>query len=108
MFAQWYIYQCKRKVLTKKQEDVKAHVGEKRSKTIGNINQDQKELHLLSNLRDKKTNCPGKMSIKLFTKRSLYEMCEVNLFWKHNHSTECYDLSIFHEMFPATKQIFEE
>ena len=80
MFAQWYICQCKRKVLTKRQEEVKAHVHEQRSKAIGNINQDQKELHLLSNLRDKKTNCPSKMSIKLFTKRSINEMREVKLF----------------------------
>ena len=48
------------------------------------------------------------MSIKLFTKRSVNEMCEVKLFWNHNHSVECYHLKTFHAMLPATKQTFEE
>ena len=107
-FSQWYICQCERKKLTKKQEDAKSKVQERRNKAIGNKNNDTKEFHLLSNLRNKKTNCPSKMSIKLFTKRSANEMCEVKLFWNHNHSTECYHLKTFHEILPATKQTFEE
>ena len=113
-FSQWYICQCERKKLTKKQEEAKSKVQERRNKALGNQNKDQKELHLLSNLRNKKTNCPSKMSIKLFTKRSANEMCEVKLFWNHNHSTECYHLLhikciiTFHEILPATKQTFEE
>ena len=107
-FAQWYICQCERKKLTKKQQEAKAQVQERRNKAIGNRNKDQKELHLLSTLRDKKTNCPSKMSIKLFTKRSVNEMCEVKLFWNHDHSPECYHLKTFHAMLPTTKQTFEE
>ena len=30
------------------------------------------------------------------------------MFWNHNHSTDCYHLKTFHEMFPATKHTFEE
>ena len=107
-FSQWYICQCERRKLTKKQVEAKSKVQERRNKALANQNKDQKELHLLSNLRNKKTNCPSKMSIKLFTKRSANEMCEVKLFWNHNHSTECYHLNTFHEILPATKQTFEE
>ena len=67
-FSQWYFCQCERKKLTKKQEEAKSKVQERRKKAIGNKNNDTKELHLLSNLRNKKTNCPSKMSIKLLPK----------------------------------------
>ena len=60
LFLQWYICQCERKKLTKKQEEAKSKVQERRNKAYGNQNKDQKELHLLSNLRNKKTNCQAK------------------------------------------------
>ena len=46
-------------------------------------------------LRNKKTECPARFTLKVHNKRSFTvskhttHPCEVNLFWGHNHSTTC-------------------
>ena len=58
---------------------------------------------LLSKIRDKKTDCDSKLSIKIFTKRPWDEMCEAELWWNHNHSVNSYHLQSFCPILPSTK-----
>ena len=78
-FARWYICQCKRKKLTKKQESAKKKVQDKKhlQRQAHPKNTVPEQLDLLSKTRDKKTDCDSKLSIKIFTKRPWNEMCEV-------------------------------
>ena len=41
--------------------------------------ENSEKIHLLSNLRDKKTDCPSKMSLKIHTTQLLDDLCEVEL-----------------------------
>ena len=108
-FARWYICQCKRKKLTKKQEAAKRKAQEKKQlqKQSHPMNTEPQKLDLLSNNRDKKTDCESKMSIKIFTKRTSKEMCEVELWWNHNHSVNSFHLQSFCPILPSTKAAFE-
>jgi len=108
-FARWYICQCKRKKLTKKQEAAKRKAQEKKQlqKQSHPMNTEPQQLDLLSKNRDKKTDCESKMSIKIFTKRTSEEMCEVGLWWNHNHSVDSFHLQSFCPILPSTKAAFE-
>ena len=108
-FARWYICQCKRKKLTKKQEAAKRKAQEKKQlqKQSHPMNTEPQKLDLLSKNRDKKTDCESKMSIKIFTKRTSKEMCEVELWWNHNHSINSFHLQSFCPILPSTKAAFE-
>ena len=108
-FARWYICQCKRKKLTKKQEAAKRKAQEKKQlqKQSHPMNTEPQKLDLLSKNRDKKTDCESKMSFKIFTKRTSKEMCEVELWWNHNHSVNSFHLQSFCPILPSTKAAFE-
>ena len=56
------------------------------------MNNESQQLDLLSKNRDKKTDCESRMSVKIFTKRAHDEMCEVELWWNHNHSVNSFHL----------------
>ena len=71
------------------------------------MNTDPDQLDLLSKSRDKKTDCESRMSVKIFTKRTRDEMCEVELWWNHNHSVNSYHVQSFCPILPATKAAFE-
>ncbi|KAL9978127.1 hypothetical protein ACROYT_G015612 [Oculina patagonica] len=108
-FARWYICQCKRKKLTKKQEAAKAEAQKKKQfqKQPHPMNTETNQLDLLSKNRDKKTDCGSKLSIKIFTKRTRDEMCEVELWWNHNHSVNSFHLQSFCPILLSTKAAFE-
>ncbi|KAL9977493.1 hypothetical protein ACROYT_G014901 [Oculina patagonica] len=94
-FARWYICQCKRKKLTKKQEAAKAEAQKKKQfqKQPHPMNTETNQLDLLSKNRDKKTDCGSK--------------CEVELWWNHNHSVNSFHLQSFCPILPSTKAAFE-
>ena len=73
IYARWYICQCKRKKLTKKQVAAKEAAlkrKEKRHRTHkDNSDKEGCKLHLLSKAREKKTDCDSKMSIRINRKK---------------------------------------
>ena len=110
VYARWYICQCKRKKLTKKQEAEKEAAKKRKEKRHGihkeNIANEGSDLHLLSKTRDKKTDCDSKMAIRIHTNRKVSELCEIELWWNHNHSVDCFHLTSFCSILPATKDKF--
>ena len=108
-FARWYICQCKRKKLTKKQDAAKrkAQLKKQLQRQSHPMNNESEQLDLLSKNRDKKTDCDSKMSVKIFTKRATDEMCEVELWWNHNHSVNSFHLQSFCPILSSTKAAFE-
>ena len=108
-FARWYICQCKRKKLTKKQDAAKrkAQLKKQLQRQSHPMNNESEQLDLLSKNRDKKTDCDSKMSVKIFTKRATDEMCEVELWWNHNHSVNSFHLQSFCPILSSTKVAFE-
>ena len=112
LLSRWYICQCKRKNLTKKQQEARNLTVRKRQKKFGtnpqNISSENREFHLLSTLRDKKTDCPSKMSIKLFPMNAVENVCHVELWWTHNHSIDCFHLKSFSQILPATTETFND
>ena len=107
LLSKWYICQCQRKKLTKKQQDEKNRTLKKRQKKLGTNPQNiDSELHLLSTARDKKTSCPSKMSIKLLPINAVENVCQVQLWWTHNHSTDCFHIQTFGQISPATAETF--
>ena len=108
VYARWYICQCKRKKLTKKQAMEKEAARKRKEKRNGthkeNIGRNAENgIHLLSRTRDKKTDCDSKMAIRIYTKKQLSELCEIELWWNHNHSVDCFHLTSFCPILPATK-----
>ena len=67
------------------------------------MNTTEDQFHLLSKNRDKKTDYQSKMSVKIFTKRAINEMCEVEL----NHSVNSFHLQSFCPILPSTKATFQ-
>ena len=112
LLSKWYICQCQRKKLTKKQQEAKTLVMKKRQQKLGTNPQNtlvnDAELHLLSTARDKKTDCPSKMSIKLLPKHSVGHVCHVQLWWTHNHSIDCFHIQSFGQILPATMETFND
>ena len=110
VYARWYICQCKRKNLTKKQAAEKEAAKKRKEKRHGTHKENSvnggSELHLLSKTRDKKTDCDSKMAIRVHTNRKLSELCEIELWWNHNHSVDCFHLTSFCSILPATKDKF--
>ena len=47
------------------------------------------------------------MSIKMFTRRTIKEICEVELWWNHNHSVNSFHLRSFCPILPSTNAAFE-
>lgn len=87
VYARWYICQCKRKKLTKKQEAEKEAAKKRKEKRHGTHNEkianEGSYLHLLSKTRDKKTDCDSMMTIQIHTNRKVSELCEIELWWNH-------------------------
>ena len=111
VYARWYICQCKRKKLTKKQAMEKEAAKKRKEKRYGthkeNIGRNEENgIHLLSRTRDKKTDCDSKMAIRIYRKKQLSELCEIELWWNHNHSVDCFHLTSFCPILPATKDKF--
>ena len=112
IYARWYICQCKRNKLTKKQVAAKEAAlkrKEKRHRTHkDNSDKEGCKLHLLSKAREKKTDCDSKMSIRINRKKSagMPFLCEIELWWNHNHSVDCFHLTSFCPILPATKETF--
>ena len=84
IYVRWFICQCKRKKLTKKQaaeKEAAAARTEKRHGTQkGNSGKEQCNLHLLSKAREKKTNNSEiKVSVKIFTNNQMNHLCEIQL-----------------------------
>ena len=100
--------------MPKKKIDKKATGGKnrtlkKRQKKLGTNPQNiDSELHLLSTARDKKTGCPSKMSIKLLPINAVENICQVQLWWTHNHSTDCFHIQTFGQISPATTETFHD
>ena len=109
LFAQWYICECKRKPLSRKQQQAKEEAKRRKQKRYGthasNIVVSDK-IHLLSNVRNKKTDCQSKMAIKIATTAVNGNTCEVELWWNHNHSVDSHHLTSFSAILPATKDKF--
>lgn len=109
LFAQWYICECKRKELSRKQKEAKEEAMKRRQNRHGthaaNVEASEK-IHLLSNIRDKKTDCESKMAIKVRTTAVEGNVCDVELWWNHNHSVDCHHLTTFSPILPATKHKF--
>jgi hypothetical protein len=108
-FAQWYICECKRKELSTNQKEAKREAIKRRQKRHGTHaanSEDIDTIHLLSNIRDKKTNCESKMAITVRTKAVEGNVCEVKLWWNHNHSVNCHHLTTFSQILPATRHKF--
>ena len=101
IYARWYICQCKRKKLTKKQVAAKEAAlkrKEKRHRTHkDNSDKEGCKLHLLSKAREKKTDCDSKMSIRINRKKTtgMPFLCEIELWWNHNHRVDCFHLTSF-------------
>lgn len=112
LLSRWYICQCKKKKLTKKQQDAQKIANQKRRNKLktnpNNSSQEDAQLHPLSGVRNKKTECASKMSIKVLPKNNMENICQVQLWWTHNHSTDCFHLQSFSQIMPATKQTFED
>ena len=82
---------------------------EKRHRTHkDNSDKDGCKLHLLSKAREKKTDCESKMSIRINRKKSagMPFLCEIELWCNHNHSVDCFHLTSFCPILPATKETF--
>ena len=93
--------------MTKKQQEEKNRTLKKRQKKLGTNPQNiDSELHLLSTAQDKKTSCPSKMSIKLLPINAVENVCQVQLWWTHNHSTDCFHIQTFGQISPATTETF--
>ena len=108
-FAQWYICECKRKELSKNQKEAKNEAIKRRQKRHGTHAANSKvtdEIHLPSKIRDKKTDCESKIAIKVRTKAAEGNVCEVELWWNHNHSVTCHHLTTFSQILPATRHKF--
>ena len=109
-FAQWYICECKRKELSKNLKEAKSEALKRRQKRHGTHAANSKvtdEIHLLSNIRDKKkTDCESKMAIKVRTKAVEQNVCEVELWWNHNHSVNCHHLTTLSQILPSTRHKF--
>lgn len=109
LLSKWYICQCQRKKLTKKQQEAKNRTLKKRQVKLGTNSQNvDAELHLLSTARDKKTGCPSKMSIKLLPINAIDNVCHVQLWWTHNHSIDCFHIQTFGQILPATTETFHD
>lgn len=98
------------KKLTKKQAMEKEAARKRKEKRYGthkeNIGRNEKNgIHLLSRTRAK-TDCDSKMAIRIYTKKQLSELCEIELWWNHNHSVDCFHLTSFCPILPATKDKF--
>ena len=110
VYVRWYICQCKRKKLTKKQAMEKEAARKRKEKRYAmhkeNIGNEEHGIHLLSKTRDKKTDCDSKMAIRIYRKKQLSELCEIELWWNHNHSVDCFHLTSFCPILPATKDKF--
>ena len=61
---------------------------------------------MLSNIRDKKTDCQSKMVIKICTLAEQGYTCEVELWWNHNHSIDRHHLTTSSPILPASKDKF--
>ncbi|XP_028412191.1 uncharacterized protein LOC114535014 [Dendronephthya gigantea] len=108
-FAQWYICECKRKTLSRNQKEAKAEAMKRRQErhcTHAANAETTDKIHLLSNIRDKKTDCESKMVIKVRTKAVEEIVCDVELWWNHNHSVNCHHLTTFSQILPATRHKF--
>ena len=81
LFAGQYICQCKRKKLTKRQEDAKKKAQQRKQlrRQAHPMNTTEDQFDLLSKNRDKKTDCQSKMSVKIFTKCAIKLMKCVKL-----------------------------
>ena len=110
IYAQWYICQCKRKKLTKKQVTEKEAALKRKQKRHGthkdNSGMEGCDLHLLSKAREKKTDCNSKMSIRINRNKKMPYQCEIDLWWNHNHSVHCFYLTSFCPILPATRDKF--
>ena len=110
IYAQWYICQCKRKKLTKKQVTEKEAALKRKQKRHGthkdNSGMEGCDLHLLSKAREKKTDCNSKMSIRINRNKKMPYQCEIDLWWNHNHSVHCFHLTSFCPILPATRDKF--
>ena len=97
------------KKLTKQQEDAKKKTLQRKQmqRQAHPMNTAADQLDLLSKTRDKKTDCQSKMCVEIFTKRARDEMCEVELWWNHNHSVNSFHLQSFCPILPSTKAAFE-
>ena len=93
------------KKLTNQQEDAKKKTQQRKKmqRQAHPMNTAADQLDLLSKTRDKKTDCQSKMSVEIFTKRARDEMCEVELWWNHNHSVNSFHLQSFCPILPSTK-----
>ena len=108
-FAQWYICECKRKELSRNQKEAKAEAMKRRQERHDTHAANAEvidKIHLLSNIRDKKTDCESKMVIKVRTKAVEGIVCNVELWWNHNHSVDCHHLTSFSQILPATRHKF--
>ena len=109
IFAQWYICQCIQKKLSKQQQVEKDEVLKCKQKCHGthaSNAENSEKIQLLSNLCDKKTDCQSKMTVKIPTMQSLGNLCEVQLWWNHNHSVDSHHLTSFNPILLATKHKF--
>ena len=67
--------------------------------------ENSEKIHLLSNLCDK-PDCQSKMTVKILTMQLLSNLCEVQLWWNHNHSVDPHYLTSFNPILLATKHKF--
>ena len=106
-----YICQCMQKKMTPKQLKKKEEALKRKEQKLGthsNNSNKNNNLHLMSNARNKKTNCPSKMNIKVFPDRTYDKACEVQLWWIHNHSVTCFHVTSLAPILPATKDTFHD
>ena len=99
LYVGWYIFQCKQKAAKKRRE--KRH-----STHRENTGKDQSPSLHLSKTRQKKTDCDSKMVIRIYTNKKLANLCEIELWWNHNHSVDCFHLTSFCPILPATRDKF--
>ena len=83
MPSQWYICQCKRKKLTKKQVTEKEAALKRKQKRHGthkdNSGKEGCDLHLLSKALEKKTDCNSKMAIRINRNKNMPYQCEIDI-----------------------------
>ena len=115
IYVQWFICQCKRKKLTKKLKLTscreRGSSSKKRKETYGtqkgNSGKEQCNLHLLSKAREKKTNNSEiKVSVKIFTNNQINHLCEIQLWWNHNHRVQCFHSTSFCQILSTTTDKF--
>ena len=97
--------------VNKKKQAMEKEAARKRKETRyamhkENIGNEEHGIHLLSKTRDKRTDCDSKMAIRIYRKKQLSELCEIELLWNHNHSVDCFHLTSFCPILPATKDKF--